>query len=173
MPLQAALKHEETRQHRENVRARQEWNPPPDTGVNSKNGLFESRVTEQMQHVDQLRDFIPFWRRTIEAAEYGETLRFEDFLNTLQKKDEEEIAWNVAVPEWALGPWKGAAEAEQRSTGAEHDQLSEASYDVDFVDRIAKMDSASSERRERLRSFYKVFAIKWGCHALDAQTCAY
>ncbi|KAL5519055.1 hypothetical protein ACEPAH_738 [Sanghuangporus vaninii] len=153
MAAQAALKHEKTSEHRENVRAREEWNSVPvdDNGWN----------TTTDDHIDQLRDFIPFWRSTIEAAEFGETLRFEDFMNALHKKEKEDV-WNLPMPEWAIEPMGPVdADAEQRSTGKEHAQSSVSSHGhnrdaFNFVERIAKMDLADAERKKRLHSFYKM-----------------
>lgn len=162
MTAQVALNHEKTGSHKEAVQARESWNPPQDVDawINGTDGLFGGREIERMQHVDQLKDFIPFWRKTIEAADHGETLRFEDFLNALQKNEKEEVAWDVPMPDWALEPLE-PVDAEQRSSETGNVQLSVTENDVDrdafnFVEKVAKMESVNSERKKRLHSFYKV-----------------
>lgn len=151
MTVRAALSHEKTAEHRQNVRAREEWGAFP----------VEWDVTTDVP-IDQIRHFIPFWRKTIEAAEHGETLRFEDFMNALGAGGEREKdkGWDLPIPEWAIEPVLPADEP--RSDRKEASQVSSvSSADVDhdafnFVEKIAKMGSLDAQRKKRLHSFYKV-----------------
>jgi hypothetical protein len=55
---------------------------------------------ESRLHVDHVQDMVPFWIRGVEAAEHGEVLRLEKFLDTLQRDS------------WIDGdPWKYAYSA--------------------------------------------------------------
>jgi hypothetical protein len=56
-------------------------------------------------HVDQVRDMVPFWMKGVQAAEKGEVLRLEDFLEKLASEDRWGVA-DVGDP-WgpSIGPW--------------------------------------------------------------------
>ncbi|KIJ68596.1 hypothetical protein HYDPIDRAFT_106805 [Hydnomerulius pinastri MD-312] len=42
------------------------------------------RTWEMQAHVDHVSDLVPFWRRAVEAAERGEVLRLEEFLEKME-----------------------------------------------------------------------------------------
>ena len=42
--------------------------------------IEEMKLRESQTHVDLVRDMVPFWIRSVEAAERGEVLRLEEFL---------------------------------------------------------------------------------------------
>ncbi|THH06945.1 hypothetical protein EW145_g3726 [Phellinidium pouzarii] len=151
----AALRHEKSAKHKEKVREHESWNPQPGidawiNGIGNDYDLCGARASERMQHVDQLKDLIPFWREQIEAAERGETLRYEEFLDALARKTEEkerdEPVWNVPMPDWALEPMDGSDVPASPSDG-------EA---FTFVEKIANMNRVSAERKKGLHNFYKI-----------------
>jgi len=47
--------------------------------------LAEMKVRESRIHVDSVQDMVPFWIRGVEAAERGEVLSLEEFLDSLPK----------------------------------------------------------------------------------------
>ncbi|KAI5123551.1 hypothetical protein M0805_003371 [Coniferiporia weirii] len=169
MSTQLALRHEKSGPHKQKVNERESWNPQPGVDAWLHDNFFESKVSERMLHVDQLKDIIPFWQQQIEAAERGETLRYEEFLDTLAQKndDNEEPVWNVPMPDWALEPVDG----EDRSSETGHVRHSEeldgsdeevppqGSLEHDsfmFVEKVANMSHVDAERKKRLHKFYKV-----------------
>lgn len=65
-----------------------ERNPSIECGLQSLR-LDEHNAQEARLHVDQVKDIIPFWRDAMIAAEHGETLRMEPFLEKLEREYEE------------------------------------------------------------------------------------
>lgn len=149
LSAQAAMRHEKGGSHFKRVQASKEhlesWKPQPDLQawlqVPDYDDLFERRGEEQMQHVDSLKDLIPFWQRQVEAAERGENLRMEAFLDALydgKAKDPWNTNWDTPTPAWAVdtgqeqNPWDtgapgwavDAAEVD-RSSDTAHGQRSE------------------------------------------------
>ncbi|KAG5647602.1 hypothetical protein DXG03_008955 [Asterophora parasitica] len=65
------------------------------------------RLRESRLHVDMVQDMVPFWIRGMEAAEKGEVLRLEDFLDTLQEASDswaQSDGWGLqAAEEWENG----------------------------------------------------------------------
>ncbi|KAH8120208.1 hypothetical protein DFH11DRAFT_1558899 [Phellopilus nigrolimitatus] len=179
MSAQAALKHEKAEAHKQKVHERDTWNPQPDVDAWDPNAivedLFETRVSERMQLVDQLKDSIPFWLQQISAAERGETLRWEEYWDAQDEKKDDLPEWNTPMPDWALEP----IEDQERSSGTAHAQLSEESVSHEaegdaraddenhiyagpdrggymFVEKFAKMNSVGAERKKLLHTFYKI-----------------
>lgn len=63
------------------------------------------RQWEMHAHVDHVFDLVPFWQRGIDAAEKGEVLRLEEFL----EKMEGDGGWRTANEVLGmLGGWKGS-----------------------------------------------------------------
>ena len=64
------------------------------------------RQWEMHAHVDHVFDMVPFWQRGIDAAEKGEVLRLEEFLD----KMEGDGGWRTANDVLGmLGGWKGTS----------------------------------------------------------------
>ncbi|KAF9015522.1 hypothetical protein BDQ17DRAFT_1341220 [Cyathus striatus] len=71
------------------------------------------KVREQQLHVDHVYDMVPFWIRGMEAAEKGEILKLEDFLESLHAMAHtndwtlrEISAWeDPCFPEGGWGPY--------------------------------------------------------------------
>lgn len=61
--------------------------------------IKEMKMRENRMHVDHVQDMVPFWIRGVEAAEKGEVLRLEHFLETLQEASD---AWQRCNSE---NPW--------------------------------------------------------------------
>ncbi|KAL0578592.1 hypothetical protein V5O48_003383 [Marasmius crinis-equi] len=53
---------------------------------------------EHRYFADQVDDLVPFWIRSVEAAEHGEVLKLSDFLESLEDRD----IWPPRVP----NPWR-------------------------------------------------------------------
>jgi len=111
MSAQAAMAHEQhSNGHARNVSDFEIWNPEPnDSWVlpvdDAPLTLDELKARTRQVHVDQVRDMVPFWMKGVEAAEKGEVLRLEDFLEKLASEDR----WGVADVDdpWgpSIGPW--------------------------------------------------------------------
>ncbi|KAF9457345.1 hypothetical protein BDZ94DRAFT_1228080 [Collybia nuda] len=94
MSLHAAQHHERhSIDHAHNViESEIWWNPPaPDAAAwiapmveDPHLTLEEIKIRESRAHVDHVWDMVPFWIRGIEAAERGEMLKLEQFLETLR-----------------------------------------------------------------------------------------
>ncbi|KDQ63413.1 hypothetical protein JAAARDRAFT_29444 [Jaapia argillacea MUCL 33604] len=66
-----------------------------DHGV--QHNVFDLKAEERRCHVDMVRDMVPFWIRGVEAAQKGETLRMDEFLDNLE--DQRKISGWDEVPE--------------------------------------------------------------------------
>ncbi|KLO17072.1 hypothetical protein SCHPADRAFT_937427 [Schizopora paradoxa] len=193
----AAMKHERGWPHINSVETAKEHlerKPQPQLQawlqVPDYDDLFERRGQEQMQRVDSLREFIPFWIEQVEAANRGEKeLRLEAFLDTLyagKANDPWSADWEAPAPAWAVdtgqdnSPWDAgasawaveAAEVDPSSDtahgvqreGSEHEEedssvsSAEDASDQDafmFVEKVARMESISEDRKRNLYDFYK------------------
>jgi len=128
MSAQAAMAHERTSSgHTRNVSDFEMWNPQPkeswvmpedDTPLT----VDELKARTRQVHVDQVRDMVPFWRKGVEAAEKGEVLRLEDFLEKLAAEDRWGVAdvddpWGPSIGPWpADHPWGAAVAGGQADT---------------------------------------------------------
>lgn len=111
MSSEAAVAHEtKSDDHARNVQDFEMWNPHPQgTWVMPEDDTpltFEELKTRARQvHVDQVRDMVPFWMQGVRAAEKGEVLRMEDFLEKMAAEDR----WGVNGVDdpWgpSIGPW--------------------------------------------------------------------
>lgn len=137
-----------------------------------------------MARVDSLKDLIPFWREQVEAASRGVELRFEEFLDQLEKKQREiresQPVWSAEVPAWALDDQDAAADRKLSSPPSRDsiDRLKTASgattnephVDTTFdwgalstnltpyelLEEIARIRSASNEQMQGMLAFYNV-----------------
>lgn len=86
------------------------WNPPPPDAAAWNTPIAEDppltieemKSRESRMHVDHVQDMVPFWIRGVEAAERGEVLRLEHFLETLQEASD---AWLHETSEQGWGQW--------------------------------------------------------------------
>lgn len=109
MSTRAAQNHERhSVEHARNVtESEMWWNPPaPDPAAwnapmieDPPLTIEEMKIRENQLHVDHVQDMVPFWIRGVEAAEKGEVLRLEQFLETLQAASD---AWLNAGSD---NPW--------------------------------------------------------------------
>ncbi|KAF8078761.1 hypothetical protein FPV67DRAFT_77041 [Lyophyllum atratum] len=128
MTLRAAQHHERhSAEHGQNVTAAelQMWGNTPDptdwtAPLKHDRALTaeEVKMRESRAHVDLVQDMVQFWIRGVEAAERGEVLRLEQFLETLQEASDSWVganAWANDPVKWGNG-W--AAEAPDDGWGA-------------------------------------------------------
>lgn len=112
MTTSAALAHErDSIEHAHNASAVEMWNaqldgawgPVPED--ERPTTYDELRARTQRSEFDQVRDMVPFWQKGMEAAERGEVLKLEAFLDKLAAEDR----WGVADIDdpWgpSVGPW--------------------------------------------------------------------
>ncbi|KAH7928490.1 hypothetical protein BV22DRAFT_1058690 [Leucogyrophana mollusca] len=118
--LRAALQHESlSPEHTRHVSEFEWWKRPDDDAAwethESPPLTYEGlRVWEKQTHVDHVFDLVPFWQRAVDAAERGEVLRLEEFL----EKMEGDGGWRTADDVWGmLGPW-GSPNAGKEVSGA-------------------------------------------------------
>lgn len=86
------------------------WNPPAQDAAawnapianDLPLTIEELKRRETQAHVDHVQDMVPFWIKGVEAAEKGEVLRLEHFLETLQEASD---AWMHPPSEnsWVAG----------------------------------------------------------------------
>lgn len=181
--------HEKSDGHRQRDEEVLMWNPQPDVNAwvsGASNDLYDERITEKMQHVDDLKKLIPFWLQQVEAAvSDGVELRYEDFLDSLARSEERNECpeWDVPMPDWAMD----VEEEEHRSsvTGRAEQSIGDASERSDedmrsvsnqssimvdrdafvFVEKIAQMNAIDEQRKRKLHAFYKVRRIAACCCA--------
>ncbi|KAH7885910.1 hypothetical protein F5I97DRAFT_1809116, partial [Phlebopus sp. FC_14] len=87
--LKAALRHEQTsREHARHVSERNWWRQCDESGWDASE--YPSLTSEGLQqwemhtHVDHVFDLVPFWQRAVDAAERGQVLRLEEFLEKME-----------------------------------------------------------------------------------------
>ena len=103
--MRAALRHEQTfSEHARHISEAEAewWKPQGDRSWGSSDpprltseGL---RTWEMQTHVDHVYDLVPFWMRGVDAAERGEVLRMEEFL----QKMEADGGWRTADEVWGM-----------------------------------------------------------------------
>jgi len=96
----------------------------------------ELRVKENQVHVDHVQDMVPFWMRGVEAAERGEVLKLEGFLETL-----------TGDP-WAKSEWK--QDTPRRENDSKRKAESRWRSDYDFVEDVARKEPVSEERKRQM-----------------------
>jgi hypothetical protein len=87
MTVRAAMRHECTIEHIRNVSEHHIWHPKPDSSAWENTSLTSEtlKVQDKQNRVDNVRHMVPWWVRAVEAAERGEEMRMEDFLDTIQE----------------------------------------------------------------------------------------
>ncbi|KAG2159709.1 uncharacterized protein EDB93DRAFT_1237007 [Suillus bovinus] len=88
--MEAAVRHEKaSREHAQHVSEVEWWQPRDDDAWGrleqpplTSDGL---RIWEMQTHVDHVFDLVPFWIRGVHAAERGEVLRMEEFLQMMEQ----------------------------------------------------------------------------------------
>ncbi|KAF5384913.1 hypothetical protein D9615_001401 [Tricholomella constricta] len=196
MTLQAAQHHERhSAEHAQNVIEAEHrlWRSSPDPEdwlVPSKDEppltKEEVRLRESRTHVDLVQDMVPFWIRGVQAAEKGEVLRLEEFLNTLQEASDSWAQGNPwgygSAQDWGNGwvqddnageGW-GVNDDKRRRPGQNRKckymgskarrsgQQQQIQHDqsrskaYDFVEDVARQEAADEERRRRMHHFFKM-----------------
>ncbi|KAG1749853.1 uncharacterized protein EDB91DRAFT_1046290 [Suillus paluster] len=106
--MQAAIRHEKTfPEHAQHVSEAEWWKPKddgawgtPELPPLTSEGL---RTWEMQTHVDHVFDLVPFWIRGVDAAERGEVLKLEEFLQMM----EADGGWRTSDEVWGmLGAWR-------------------------------------------------------------------
>ncbi|KAJ8594852.1 hypothetical protein M405DRAFT_929950 [Rhizopogon salebrosus TDB-379] len=107
--IKGALKHEQTSsEHAQHAAEAGWWKPQDDRSWDLSDppspltceGL---RTWEMHTHVDHVYDLVPFWMRGVDAAERGEVLRLEEFLQKMEGGG----GWRTADDVWGmLGAWR-------------------------------------------------------------------
>lgn len=115
----------------QNAAAVEMWNTQPDGGcgpmpVEDRPITYdELRAQTQQSQFDQVRDMVPFWMKGVEAAEKGEVLRLEEFLDKLAAENRWGLAdindpWGPSVGPWPVSAAPAAlAEDPWAQTGAD------------------------------------------------------
>lgn len=196
MDKKAAKLHELSDTHKQRMQNLDSWILQPDVDAWGAAAdccdPFDDRTVERMTRVDNLKDIIPFWRQQVEAANRGVELRFNDFLDELDRTKIEEPVWNVEPPAWAMADIAeeqlfGKAETSSERVYRPHSEQTSCSglahsdgidwnkvprktaertrrLDEDayaFVENVAQLRSASSDRKRLMHEFFKVITP---CH---------
>jgi hypothetical protein len=225
MNTRAAQHHERhSAEHARNVAEleMQWWNPPAqDEAIwnapiveDPPLTIEEMKARESRMHVDLVRDMVPFWIKGVEAAEKGEVLRLEHFLETLQEAsdawlhstsetprlqansdrgwDQWDENWNkvdawdsTPVDAWGTRPksangsrirsesdsqlrrrgqtMKGGGrqrrKIESRRHGNTKRERESFASAFDFVEHVAKQQSADEDQKRRMHNFFDVCQI--------------
>lgn len=122
--------------------------------------IAELKQRESRVHVDHVQDLVPFWIKAVKAAEKGEVLRLEAFLETLQEASDSwgvSTAWEQTGDGWGDGwgdKWSGIG----AMWGVDVDGDGEGGLKdrYEFVEDIARQEAADEERRRRMHSFFDV-----------------
>ncbi|KAG2350207.1 hypothetical protein BDR05DRAFT_4789 [Suillus weaverae] len=166
--MQAAVRHEKTSpEHAQHISELEWWQPRDDDGWGAleqppltSDGL---RTWEMQTHVDHVFDLVPFWIRGVDAAERGEVLRMEEFLQMMEEdgrkddvsvpkaagtdltSDDQDKGWGV-MEEWAVPPTNSSSSHQRQDLGGTHP----------FVDDIALQEAADEDRRRRMHHFFEM-----------------
>lgn len=106
--MEAAVQHENTSpEHAQHISEGEWWKPRDDNAwvaleqpPLTSDGL---RTWEMQTHVDHVFDLVPFWIRGVDAAERGEVLRMEEFLQLMEGNG----GWRTSDEVWGmLGAWR-------------------------------------------------------------------
>ncbi|KAG6841942.1 hypothetical protein C0991_005122 [Blastosporella zonata] len=101
----------------------------------------EMKMRESQLHVDLVRDMVPFWIRGVEAAERGEVLRLEDFLEKLETSASE---WGGSGGDVGWGEGVNGVRRRQQDNAYQ------------FVEKVARQVAADEGRRRRMHCFFEV-----------------
>ncbi|KAG6878643.1 hypothetical protein C0993_001166 [Termitomyces sp. T159_Od127] len=139
-------------------RERQQWmscEPDPAAWDEPEKNEFELtkeevRMRESQTHVDLVRDMVPFWIRGVEAAERGEVLRLEEFLETLETS-----GWGGCVDDdgWGNG-WK-IVDEKKRKESRRRKRRQRQTNSYQFVEDVARRHAADEARKQRMHSFFE------------------
>ncbi|KAK0464966.1 uncharacterized protein EV420DRAFT_930751 [Desarmillaria tabescens] len=183
MNVKAALAHEKNAHHHQNVVNVESWWGPPivdswDFELPKQEEMTkdEARDSEHRYFVDHVGEYIPYWIRGVEAAERGEVLKLEDYLDSLDHdgpKDpwgtwgasrggDHSSEWMHGAPSDDLGSMptsQGKAGKSPKNTDRNKRQelgnrFTDGSYA--FVEDIARQEEANAERREQMHDFFEM-----------------
>ncbi|EGO30915.1 hypothetical protein SERLADRAFT_376182 [Serpula lacrymans var. lacrymans S7.9] len=108
------------------------------------------RAQERQTHVDHVHEMVPFWRKAVEAAERGEVLKLEEFLDRLEARG----PWGTFDDIWGAQPGTGkdAWSAWDDDGGDKHWGKVEpwAARDDDSVKRPARTNSFWGDKPDHL-----------------------
>ncbi|GLB36015.1 hypothetical protein LshimejAT787_0303030 [Lyophyllum shimeji] len=157
MTQRAAQNHERcSSEHRQNVAEaeRRTWaNSPPgpeawtipvkhDPPLTAE----EVKLRESRRRVDLVQDLVPFWIRGVEAAEKGEVLRLEQFLETLQDVSDSWLGRGPGTEDST--PWWGKAWTARGNDVADDERAAVNDDGWDIGDGLARRKETSGQKRK-------------------------
>jgi hypothetical protein len=179
MTAQAAMEHEQTREHCEQEERLQRQQLQDASGGQGLT-LESLKLKEQRWHIDHARDIVPWWVKSTEAAKRGETWKMEDLLERISHDPWAEESrgelWGNAANEndWAdgLNGWGESSEWRQRApsgwSGAQVPQDWAIGGSASGSMDAPRTSTASSADRNRKRKEKIVERIEKGTGALGA-----
>jgi hypothetical protein len=139
--------------------------------------IEEMKMRESQIHVDLVRDMVPFWIRSVKAAERGEVLKLEEFLEEMAQR---QASWSLGAPGrrceqssstrgwsnhdgWGIGEpgvvlWGESHETrEKRETVKKGGNRRRKQNDgFQFVEKVANSQAAGKERKQQMHNFFEV-----------------
>lgn len=112
----------------------------------------EVKIRECQMRVDLVRDMVPFWIRGVEAAERGEVLRLEEFLETLETS-----GWGECVGNDGWGK-SSCKDGKKRKKSRRRKGRQGRTEGYEFVEDVARQEAADEGRKQRMHSFFEVTA---------------
>lgn len=177
------MRHERTSEHQRNVANYHSWHPPSDptkregTSKDPVLTLEALKLREQQVYVDHVQHIVPWWVQNVQAAENGQEIRMEDFLDDLTKNNpwcQDEGIWDNGwgvVPDVVNGnDWARDDDWENtRNTGpAGKTWAAKPVDDWDMSGTISSLharrtptaSSTGSRKRRRIRKLEGQIAVK-------------
>ncbi|EDR15747.1 uncharacterized protein LACBIDRAFT_301000 [Laccaria bicolor S238N-H82] len=137
--------------------------------------IEEMKLRESQIHVDLVRDMVPFWIRSVEAAERGEVLRLEEFLEEMAQR---QASWSLGdsgrrceesstrgwsnCDGWGEGPgvaWGGESRKESDWKWVDEkggNQRGKRNDGFQFVEKVANSQAAGQERKQQMHTFFEM-----------------
>jgi len=140
--------------------------------------IEEMRMRESQIHVDLVRDMVPFWIRSVKAAERGEVLRLEEFLEEMAQR---QASWSVGdlgrrceqsstrgwsnQDGWDTGEGPGVAWGGESRKGTDWRRVKKGggnrrrerdSDGFQFVEKVANSQAVGKERKQQMHNFFEV-----------------
>ncbi|KIK07441.1 hypothetical protein K443DRAFT_673356 [Laccaria amethystina LaAM-08-1] len=136
--------------------------------------IEEMKMRESQIHVDLVRDMVPFWIRSVKAAERGEVLKLEEFLEEMAQR---QASWSLGAPGrrceqssstrgwsnhdgWGIGEpgvvlW-GESHETRETVKKGGNRRRKQNDGFQFVEKVANSQAAGKERKQQMHNFFEM-----------------